>query len=110
MDDLDIVASLVQVGVAIKEAGNVNYLEVPDLAERLSRIDDMLVECMSSDALDHENNVVKVFGKKKEKSDNTSSNENVIAAKTFIDGPLCNCIKSKILSIMGTRQVYSDTY
>ncbi len=110
IEDIDIVACLVHLGVAIKLAADIHEMEGPDLVERLRRIDNMLVECMESDGLDQENNVVKVFRNRKPVNNSFILNERVSAAKTLIEGPLFCCIENEILSIMGTRQVYIQIF
>ena len=102
--DLDIVSSLVYLSVGIQLAAIHHPLEAVDLVDRLNTTNNMLIQCMGSDALDDEDNVTLIF-QDTDMRKSTNQCKKFLKAKGFLQGPFYLCIKHSILPILGTRQV-----
>ena len=110
-EQTNVVCGLVHVAVALKLCVANHPIEAKDLQERLELVENMLEECMQSDSMDADSNVLQVLNDSGlcNRNVNTIQYRNPIVSKAqaFMSGPLAQCIKYKLCSLLGTTQVCS---
>jgi len=110
-EQTNVVCGLVHVAVALKLCVANHPIEAKDLQERLELVESMLEECMQSDSMDADSNVLQVLHDTGSHSSSSGSstvqyrNPIVSKAQAFMSGPLAQCIKYKLCSLLGTTQV-----
>lgn len=103
MPCLNVLHSLVGICVALKITADAYPLEVMDIMERMEVVEKMMVECIRTDSMDDPMNVVRVLRWRSSSKDVTD--EILMKAELFLEGPLCLCITNRLTSILGIRQV-----
>jgi len=98
------IASLVHIAVGIKKEtlSRARNSEKKDLMEKYNQIGGILRKCMSSNSMDNETNVVSVL---RSHLYSTTDSIHVSRAKSFVSGPLFDCLVNDVHDIIGTAQV-----